>query len=491
MLFMSMSVFGQPGFIKAYDASVSDKAWFQDMLIDNDTIVLYSIAWDDDGVQGIRFLKMDSLGQVLQAQFFADTTDVLSFTVFRKKIIKTSDGGYAICGGTAKLIADPYLLKVNHQLELEVLKKYPSGKNTAQSSLLEMSDGGFMLLCWEVDGVRQPVVIRTDKNGVELWRKSYISSGVKSSSTTIKKIGDNRYLILANRGELVPFPNPSKWGHGYFIEIDSLGNKNWDYELSGSDGIDVIWDCDVLDDGGMVCVGGSWEEMPSSPGSYTSRPQIFRLDVNYDIIWQHIYSGYYTFQFFRQMVKTSEGNYIASGNIPSGSWDSMKGVHLKFTPAGDELWMRLDSVYPTYNIFWKTEITGTGLLSSGSIISIGSATNATGPYGFMMKLSPNGCIDTLNCWLVATGPAIPDTRQALSVYPNPAADYVVLSKAGGFFRKGAEIQWIDGLGRTIDRVFPQGDKIRMEVAAWPSGIYFYRYLLDGREMDSGRILVDE
>ncbi len=491
----------QPGFIKVYDDSIPDKTLFRDMVVDKDTVVLYSVAWDGEGRQGMRFYKMDSLGNILSMKSYIDTSEWLVYSSGRKKIIATSDGGYAITGGIFSSLGPPYLLKVHHNLELDILKKYPSGNMSGGNSLVQMPDGGYMVLCWNVDNAnntKYSMVIRTDAEGEELWRKTYPVMDIRVLTVDLKKIDSNTFWVLAARSEILNFPNQVTWSNAYIFAIDSLGELKWDWEAKASDNIAWAWDCDLLDDGGMFCIGGTWEELSNSPGSYRSRPQIFRLDSDKNVVWQHIYSELYgASQYYRQMVKLPDNNYLVTGEMfPSFTPDglptaAMRGVHLKISPEGDSIWLRQDSVYEN-NTTKKVVIRGTGLLSSGSIVSMGTINTNTGPYGFLIKLSPNGCVDTLHCWPVANEPEIPGRRQALSVYPNPANDYVILSNNGVPFRKRSSIQLIDGLGRTVARIFPQGEAdIRIDVANRPAGVYFYRYLVDGMEESVGRIVVEE
>ena len=484
----------QPGFIKPYDDSIPDKSIFEDMLVDNDTLVLYSEAWNSFGVQGKRFYRIDSLGNILnQMSYYTDTTGWLLSSYGRKKIIATVDGGYAITGGVSGSTGRPYILKVKHDLTLDMLGIYPSVNKASGTSLVQLPDEGYMILCWNVDtpnNTQHPLIIRIDKNGQEFWRKTYPEPSLLKASIDIKKIDDNTYLVFSMRAEIPPFPDHSTWANAYLFTIDSLGAVKWDWEAKPSDNIAMAWDCDLLSDGSMVCVGRTWEEYAIiSPGSYTSRPQIYRIDPDGNVVWQHIHSFLTGFQEFRQMVKTPDGNYLATGYLPiPGQVPTKKAMHFKFTPDGDSLWMRLDSVYET-NLNWYDRITGTGLLSSGSIVSIGTAYKSGARYGFMMKLSPNGCIDTLNCWPVATEPEI-ISEQSLSVFPNPAYDFVTLSMTG-VFRNGAEIQLVDVLGQAVGAVFPQGEKVQVDVSDWAAGIYFYRYLVDGTVLDVGRIVVEK
>ena len=110
------SLFSQQGFLKVFDNNQQEVAGFLDIVNDNDTLVFYGVTRDSSGVWGTGFYQIDTFGNVLNKNVIIDPDKTLTTSYdSRKKIIKTSDGSYAMIGTTD---GGNYFLKVNRNLEL-------------------------------------------------------------------------------------------------------------------------------------------------------------------------------------------------------------------------------------------------------------------------------------------------------------------------------------------------------------------------------------
>ena len=65
----------------------------------------------------------------------------------------------------------------------------------------------------------------------------------------------------------------------------------------------------------------------------------------------------------------------------------------------------------------------------------------------------------------------PENRTSLSVYPNPATDYINISAAEHLIR---EIRIVDVNGKTLAKVQPGENKARLNVSTLPAGVYFIK-----------------
>ncbi len=460
---------GQSGFIKAYDESVEHSADFMDVVVDNDTIVLYSLAWDSLGNQGIRFSKIDSLGNVLQEAIFVDSVGILTTTAYRKKIIKTKDGGYAIFGSIGLPV---YFLKVNHNLELEHLVKYvdSNGATLLNTTLMEVSDG-FLLVgeYQDMPGAEIDVfVIKTDLQGNELWRKIYDDEvGVDEFIIEIKQVGDD-FLLMGSKSQELGWQQ-SPWGAPYLLSIDSLGNMNWNWTMEKSKLPAGFKDGVMLEDSSWIFTSGSWE-WNEDGGSYTIRPMVLRMDKDFNIVWQRVFGVLSGFQWFMDLEQTKDGQFIASGNLwhewEDEIWYS-RAVHYKFSAHGDSLWMRKDSV------LHYAYVMGTDVMSTGSIVSVGYSTKKGpngGVFGFVMKIGEDGCVDTLNCWLVE---AVDDEAKpaGVEVFPNPVEE--VLTIVIPPKTTTGTVRLYDALGRFLRKQQLNVGHNELIVSDLPQGMLFY------------------
>ncbi len=480
---------GQPGLVKVFDDTLNTQSIYKDVLIEDDTIVLYSLSFDANLNKGIRFVKLDSFGNVLMDEIHIDNP-ALSTIIFKKKIINTSDGGYAVIGDAGGL---PYILKVHHDLSLDFLVKYPSSVDFASNaSLLETEDGYLLAGRQKNSGEDSDIfVIKTDKNGQQLWKKVYVWNESDDNVFEIKKIDDNSFVLGATQASVFD-GTQGTWNKSALFCIDSLGIVKWQWVSDDAPTHGPIIDFERLPDSSWVCISATWELNPNGT-TYWTRPIIFRMDKNFNIMWEWKYWKLIPIQFLTDLERTPDGNFLASGWVdthPDYTNLVTKAIHYKFTPNGDSLWMRLDSIYPdSISDTDGMRVTGTALLSSGSIISVGYArrkgSNA-GVFGFLMKISSDGCIDTLNCWPVADYEPFAQA-EAIDVYPNPIGDELIV-ELKGYSPKKTNIFLYDITGRFLRKQHLPDSRNFLNTSDFPKGMIFYVIKKKQRIIKRGKLI---
>ena len=97
----------------------------------------------------------------------------------------------------------------------------------------------------------------------------------------------------------------------------------------------------------------------------------------------------------------------------------LMGSLLRITSSGDSIWNYLDTAFT----FASNIIYDAVELPSGSIIACGYSrtTNPEKDWGWIIKVSKDGCIDTLNCTPISSIVSIP-SKSEFRVYPNPTTD---------------------------------------------------------------------
>ncbi len=497
---MTHCVQAQSGFIKVFDESKIHSADFMDVLIENDTIILYSLAWDSLFNQGIRFAKLDTLGNILSEEIYVDSLKTLTTIRWRKKIIKTSDGGYMIAGSAQ---STPYLLKVHHDLSLDFLKFYENPVGVAMSgnsSLLEVN-GGYLLTGVQVadDFEKDTYLLKTDKSGNQIWRRKYGKLDIIDIPINLNTFGENAYILTGGRSD-DQNGNQSTWTTSMIIVVDSLGNEQWEWESPTSRNQSAIWDFELLPDSSWICISGTWE-LNSSGQTYWTRPMVFRMDKDFNVLWERIYPIQKPAHFFTDLEQTADGNFLASGWMNKDSmvttYGSVKGMHFKFNIDGDTIWTRQDSIYPdSITGYDGTRVTGTALLSSGSIISVGYAERnsfapPSGTYGFVMKISPGGCVDTdtLGCWVGAVAPDAtvrPLSLSPIQVYPNPVNDELTVVLPSTPYKE-TTIYFYDATGRFLRKQRVRSGRNLLSVSDLPQGMIFYTVLSEKGILSNGKL----
>jgi hypothetical protein len=111
---------------------------------------------------------------------------------------------------------------------------------------------------------------------------------------------------------------------------------------------------------------------------------------------------------------------------------------------------------------------GVGLLSSGSVVAGGKGDIDDKFVGWIVKVSANGCMDSLDCQVSAVESA--EKVGEMKVFPNPASDWIEVRVAN---TATATLQIFDLTGRLLQKhILPAGtDRFTMDIAWLPAGVY--------------------
>jgi len=478
----------QLGFRSVYFEEYS--AQLLEVIVDSDsTVVLYGVSRDTfAGPVGIKFVRLDTFGNILSEKLHIDSSVILTTMVWRQGLIRTQDGGFAIAGATWTVPGVPYLLKVHADLSLDFIEMYPfSNNDVGNSALLELTSGGYMLVQEQITGDdnRDLVVIKTDEEGNQLWRKTYGDDVLQEAALGVKEFTPNKFII---NGSIVnsKYTTQATYGKSLILEIDSLGNEI-EFWTSSKD-YAMIYDYTLLPDSSWICASGTWEYAPQY-GSHMSQPVIFRMDKDRNVMWEKKLGRLYINNQVQSIVATPDGLFLATGYMALPG--TVKAVHYKFKANGDSLWMRLDSAYVDNGglTYPKTKVIGSALLSSGSIVSVGYAERAT-PFGlqevgFVMKMSPDGCVDTLNCWVVPNTEPFVQVDE-VSVYPNPFSDYLTVSISD--YPQNAYIYFYDVMGRFLRKERVRLGRNELTVSDFKRGMIFYEVRDGGVVLGRGKLV---
>ncbi len=471
----------QDGFIQTYEYPGLGTTFYDILLVEDTLIVFGGISSLPDYQWGLYFLKMDTLGNILDYKTHYDASgDYYSFGQ-DYQTIKTTDGGYAVVGQFL-FRKTPFLMKLSVNGDLVFVKEYPDNSSMADPhwNIVEIEDGGFIST-----GARQKsndfkfdaFVMRTDKNGEKIWEYNYGSNGVWDRFKGINKINENEFLITGSTSVLtseVPTIY-DMWGILRAIKIDTLGNVLW------------TWESDILYPGDTLLAFS--QLFPSSDGNWVNEGSyatvlnadeiafqgaIVKRDTNFNIIWSTLFGEPTSWRNnFTDLTPTPDGGWVASGQYvePAYSYDGLRSVILaKVNADGDSLWSRIDTVF---SLQGSTHYpAGVVSLPSGSIMACGYADRYQPAPGksiaWLIKVDKHGCIEP-GCNPLLDGLNLSPMLEEFKVFPNPTTDNIHISGEGFF-----DVLLYDLQGRLLNNKPDNYNSTMLNLKHLDRGIYFIK-----------------
>jgi hypothetical protein len=189
-------------------------------------------------------------------------------------LIQTSDGGYAIAGATESFGAgdwDVYVVKLDVNGNLQWNRTIGGKKEDVGNSLIQTSDGGYAIAGGTISfgaGEADVYVVKLDANGNLQWTKTIGGPAVENGSSLIQT-SDGGYAITGKS---------SSFGAGeadvYVIKLDANGNLQWTKTIGGPDSEEGVYLIQTSD-GGYAIAGAT-----KSFGAGGKDVYVIKLDKN-------------------------------------------------------------------------------------------------------------------------------------------------------------------------------------------------------------------
>ncbi|MBT3303131.1 MAG: T9SS type A sorting domain-containing protein [Bacteroidetes bacterium] len=353
-----------------------------------------------------------------------------------RKIIPTSDGGYASTGYTTsfgKGDKDMYLAKFSFEGNMMWSMTYGAEGHDEGISLIENSDGGYLIVgyTWtNTFGENDIYVVKTNANGQMMWNKTFGGS-LKELAWDVVELSNQKYLLLCQT---------QSYSHGLMdiclMKITSTGGFEWAKSYGGvqnewcynmrktNDGKYLLAGAtftygsgkhDMLlmkvDENGIIdfctIVGGASEDYAycanqDGLGNYliggkTSSPannqeNIFvKLDNNANLVWQKYFGGNGE-EVIMNILTTVENGYFVNGWTYSYSAGERDVFLSNFSTDGKLNWLKAygggeDEVVPTKSSFIVNE----KIVIGANTKSFSSSTfRATEWDGYLIKADYSG-----------------------------------------------------------------------------------------------------
>jgi len=216
-------------------------------------------------------------------------------------LVETSDGGFAIAGGTGSFGAggnDFWLVKTDSYGNMEWNRTYSDSPSNYCSDLVETNDGGYLLAGGTGRYLLEANVwiIKTDEQGNIEWNQRY-GGREHAGAKSVVKTSDGRYALAG-------YLSQDFW----LIKIDVSGNIEWNQTYSKS-GVEEAYSLVETSDGGYALAGITSGAIGDQ--SYIDSWMV-KTDASGNEIWTQTYGGTGD-QYLYSLVETSDGAFALAG----------------------------------------------------------------------------------------------------------------------------------------------------------------------------------
>jgi hypothetical protein len=474
-LLIISEIYGQSSTFNMATSLPYPRGNFEQFIVIEDTLIGYGTCFNNDTEwkQGVAFAKLDSLGNILKHNFILDTQgDLLATDKAWGNIIHTADGGYAAMAATVGR-RSAFLIKLDHELQVEFIKEYPDTVNLSNYfyKLLE-TPGGYLLYgsIQRPDYYGDGFIRYVDKQGETIWFKYVAYSNYQNGILDIVKLNDSSYLAGVGT-EIDPATDEGILSLLYF---DTDGNElnYWASEIEPE--IGYFRKFVHAADGNIICFG-LYRTGSNGPTNIV-QPTLSKINSTFQTEWVRHFgriSGINASVRLWDFAPTLDGHYIGAGEtlVKDGNDPTRRvGWLYKFSTDGDSIWERKINA-PFLPLYFTNSgfFAGVGVLSSGNIVAGGSTNEGNTQYCWLVKVTNDGCLDTLFCQPVSTVVQPDNKPLQVDIYPVPASSYFNIQSPVEI----RQVTVLDALGKLVLKRQNVGKFITIDLAiSLPTGTYF-------------------
>ncbi|MCP4366477.1 MAG: hypothetical protein GY800_14450 [Planctomycetes bacterium] len=328
--------------------------------------------------------KMDASGRIQWINFYGGSNSDLA-----NSLVQTSDGGFIVAGyiyKPATKLSDGWILKLDANGNQQWQKSYGSAKDDVFNSVLQTSDGGYVLAggSWAIGGTGSDGwVLKLTSSGSVEWQKTLGGGGGGDDFiSSVAQTGDGGYIVV---GDTVLATGDI---NGWIVRLNAMGGKQWERTAGGSakDEINAVW---ATTDGGFVVAGSSY-----SFGSGTEDLWVVKLSSTGATDWEHTFGGEGADEALA-VQETADGGFIVAGQTSSyGS--TTDGWVIKLDSAGNVMWMQTYGE-ELYDVITDIQQTADGgyIISGGSYLFAANGEDL-GRETWVAKVDAQGNVEWLN-----------------------------------------------------------------------------------------------
>jgi hypothetical protein len=443
---------------------------------------------------------------------------------YATNIIKTSDNGFLIAGGTTSFGSgsdDALLLKTDATGAIVWSKVYGGPQQDYFMGVAQTNDSGYIAVGTTLSfgaGSNDIFIVRTNSTGDTLWTRTIGGAGYdeltcvtqttdngfalcgRSSSFTaantdalllkLNQNGDTAWTVQYGNfgaeeafsvkqtydGGYIVFGNATSFGNDYELYLnrfDGTGNLLWG-KLYGGAKSDALYDGIITSDSGFAMCGftESFGE-GHTRGTDSSNYFLIRTNMNGDTLWTHTYGGDKVDESFG-LLQADDGGFVVLGF--SGSFgDSVEAYLVKTNSMGlsgcHELPSNPHVITPTTLVSsFPAPVTSGCVVGTASFIGINPATH-----------------ENILCLFDGINEAAPSGESCV-VFPNPFTNHTTI-KFGKKIDDGI-LYLYNMLGQLVlEKSNITGTETVINAENISSGIHVFELIEKGKKIYNGKMVV--
>jgi len=445
----------------------------------------------------ILYARLDTNGTVLDIHSYGDSSgadySITPFGVSHGMCESLNHDGFVLLGHIFQR-NNGIVMNVAKAGNLIWVKEYPDADSRQDhyKKVIPVDDG--YLVCGHkqvLNYQRDLFVMKIDLLGNMEWEKRYGEENELSDSfDDVIRLGPNAFVISGSTS--VPdAPVEDRVFKTFIFAIDSMGSVIWNWEGSPS-----------LDQSarGLSCnENGNWGYTVShivyeSELSFKIQPKYILRDSNFELLSETILDDADSFyNRLLDVIPLTDGGYFGVGvNAEYGAQVPHAYAWMcRIDADGNVLWEHKVNAFPESPFSVIQYLNSAVELPGGSIVVAGYSEANSDPknWGLLIKVTKDGCIDTL-CTTTSLLDQITKAQNSVTVYPNPARDYLVFDMNDNTDLARAEI--FDMTGRRVQWSFvkPGINVVMLDHQINITGLYAWRVVSErGSLLQSGKVMI--
>jgi hypothetical protein len=501
LCFFCNSIFPQDGFYKKHFLPEAMTAACRDVIeAPNGNFIMCGIIVDTAGIQKLAIIGTDPSGNIIWKKYYGDAAFMYLDNDYhmRGPVLKDSSCFYhALCALDSLNKTFGVLLKFDYNGDTiwqRIYREVPP-KDLIPQGLSYSVDGGLLITGfsqnWGSDGGgRTCLVLKTDKNGKELWRKRIYKEE--------PNVQDGQSIVQDSASKRIVISGYQYIGNGTFgniLILDSLGNKihqtTFNNDGGGFPGLIQLRDKNFV-------TSGSLNAFNDKGALKRYRPLAVKFDIDGNVIWKKVYDTLSPFTYISFLHELPSGDLMMAGHL-----DTMRNYGL----AGP-VKMRLYKTDQDGNLKWKRYIGRAFTINTSEYTRSMNPTanggfifagwNTLGPGGkplIIVKVDSLGCDSTpAHCRMVdEVGISeYPSESGRLILYPNPVDQTLRVSvkQTDNLSLQNASVVVYDILGKIVKTESLRENAAEIDTGKFPPGLFTIHVQSGNKISAIGKFIVD-